>query len=149
MRIVPFAVAIAAACISGSLAFAADDSMAMKGAMSGPMATSSGYRFELAGPPKSSGGKSLVSVKIVHEADKKPVVGAIIIQSRADMAPIGMAEMTAPIKATASTTPGVYTFEVANGPVWKKPDKWSLSFAAKVQGEAQTIRGSLIVQLNP
>jgi len=112
-------------------------------------AAMAGYSFELAGPPKSAGSKSLVSVRIVHNADKKPVTNAVIIQSRADMTPIGMAAMTAPIKAVAPSQPGLYTFEVANGPVWKKPDKWQLSFSAKVQGEAQTVNGAIVVSLSP
>ena len=111
--------------------------------------TTTAYRFELASPVQSNGGKSTVSVRLIHVADNKPVVGAIIISSRADMGPIGMAGMSAPIKALPVTTPGVYPFEVANGPVWNKPDKWALSFAAKVQGEAATVNGNLTVELKP
>jgi hypothetical protein len=129
-------------------AFAADN-MKMGGAMSTMAGTTTGYRFELVGQPKTSGGKSTVSVRIVHTADNKPVVGAIIIQPRADMGPIGMAAMTAPIKAMPSATQGVYNFEVANGPVWNKPDKWELSFSAKVQGETQTVHGAVVVSLSP
>ena len=142
--------AVSAAALSAVLfpAFAADN-MKMSGAMSSMAGTTTGYRFELVGQPKASGGKSTVSVRIVHTADNKPVAGAIIIQSRADMGPIGMAAMTAPVKAMPSTTPGVYTFEVANSPVWNKPDKWELSFSAKVQGEAQTVHGAVVVTLTP
>ena len=108
----------------------------------------SGYRFELAGPVQSAGGgKSVVSVRLMH--DGKPVPGAIVIQSRADMGPIGMASMTAPIKPLGEKPPGTYRFEVTNGPVWKKPDNWALSFNAKVQGVAQTVSGSVTVKLNP
>jgi hypothetical protein len=113
------------------------------------MAAMQAYRFELASPVETKGGKSLVSIRLVHVADKKPVIGALIIQSRADMGPIGMAAMTAPIKALPGTTPGVYPFEIANGGVWNKPDKWALSFSAKVQGENATVRGSVIVELKP
>lgn len=116
--------------------------------MSGPKATTADYRFELAGPPKSAGaGKSTVSVKLMH--DGKPVSGAIIIQSRADMGPIGMAAMTAPIKALGEKPPGTYSFEIDNGPVWRKPDNWSVSFGAKVQGVPQTVTGSVTVKLQP
>ena len=145
--------ALAVAALSASLLPAsslAADNMKMGGAMSGQsMSKATGYRFETVGQPKTTGGKSTVSVRIVRAADKKPVTGAIIIQSRADMGPMGMAAMTAPIKALPSSTPGIYTFEVANGPVWNKPDKWELSFAAKVQGEAQTVRGAVVVTLFP
>lgn len=141
---------LAGAALSATLfpAFAADN-MKMGGAMSSMAGTTTGYRVELVGQPKTAAGKSTVSVRIIHTTDKKPVIGAIIIQSRADMGPMGMGAMTAPIKAMPSTTPGVYTFEVANGPVWNKPDKWELSFSAKVQGEAQTVRGVVVVTLSP
>ena len=126
--------------------FAADDmGMAMKGPKSA--AATGGYQYELAGPIKSAGGKSIVAVRLMH--DGKPVPGAIIIQSRADMGPINMAGMTAPIKPLGEKPPGTYSFEVSNGPVWNKPDNWALTFAAKVQGVAQTVSGSVTVKLTP
>jgi hypothetical protein len=123
------------------------DEMAMDAKPSSP-ATQAAYRFELAGPAKSAGsGKSIVIIRLVH--DGKPVRSAIIVQSRADMSPIGMAGMTAPIKPLGEQPPGAYRFEVDNGAVWKKPDNWSLSFSAKVQGVEQTVTGSVIVKLSP
>jgi hypothetical protein len=107
-----------------------------------------GFRFEQAAPPKPSGkGKSLVAIRLVHNG--KPVAGAIIIQSRADMGPMGMAAMTAPIKPMGEQPAGVYRFEVTNGPVWNKPDLWAVSFSAKVQGVAETVKGSVTVKLSP
>jgi hypothetical protein len=117
-------------------------------AMKTPKPTAAGYRFELAGPAKSiGGGKSIVAVRLVQGG--KPVTGAIIIQSRADMGPMNMASMTAPIKPLGEKPPGTYSFEVASGPIWNKPDDWALTFAAKVQGMAQTVTGSVIVKLSP
>lgn len=105
-------------------------------------------RFELAGPPKNlGGGKSLVAIKLVHEG--KPVPRAVVIQSRADMGPGNMASMTAPIKSLGEQPPGVYRFEVTNGPVWSKPDLWAVSFSAKVQGVAETVAGNVTVKLSP
>ncbi|MGH6828523.1 MAG: FixH family protein [Rhizomicrobium sp.] len=107
-----------------------------------------GYRFELAGPPKAEGaGKNLVAITLLH--DGQPVKAAIVIQSRADMSPINMAAMTAPITYKGEKPPGIYRFEVANGPVWKKPDNWALTFSAKVQGVARTVSGSVTVKLAP
>jgi hypothetical protein len=129
---------------SSGIAWAAD--MAMKGPKAA--AATAGYQYELAGPAKSAGGgKSIVAVRLMH--DGKPVQGALIIQSRADMGPINMASMTAPIKALGEKPPGTYSFEVSNGPVWNKPDNWALTFAVKVQGVAQTVSGSVIVKLTP
>jgi hypothetical protein len=129
-----------------STVFAADT---MNMGSSAPMAMTTGYSFEQAGPVQSNAGTSVVPVRIVHTADKKPVIGAIIIQSRADMGPMGMASMTAPIKALPVTAPGIYPFEIQNGPVWKKADKWALTFSAKIQGEAATVHGTVVVELKP
>jgi len=114
-----------------------------------PVPSTEAYRFEVAGPVQSHDGASIVPVRLIHLTDNKPVVGAIVIESRADMGPIGMGDMTAPIKALPVTAPGVYPFEIENGAVWKKADKWALTFAAKVQGEAATVHGNLVVELKP
>ncbi len=108
------------------------------------------YRFELAGAPQKDGkGASVVSVKLVHLPDNKPVPGAVVIESRADMGPIGMAAMTAPVKALPEQPAGTYRFEIPNGRVWKKPDNWALTLDAKVQGEPETVHGSIVVKLEP
>jgi hypothetical protein len=102
------------------------------------------YRFEPAAKPqKAQDGKSLVAVRLVHLADKKPIPGAVIIQTRADMGPSGMSEMTAPVQATGEAEPGVYRFEIQPG----MAGPWALTLAAKVQGEPETVRGSVTVEL--
>lgn len=113
----------------------------------GVRAATPGYQFESAGVRAEGGGKNIVAVRLVH--DGQPVKGAIVIQSRADMGPINMAAMTAPIKFLGEQPTGIYRFEVVNGPVWKKPDNWAVSFDAKVQGVAQTVSGSITVKLAP
>lgn len=108
------------------------------------------FRFELAGAPQNTGnGASIVSVRLVHLPDQKPASGAFIVEQKADMAPIGMAAMTGPIKALGEQPPGTYRFEVDNRSVWKKPDNWRLTFAAKVQGEPETVHGTVVVKLEP
>ena len=54
-----------------------------------------------------------------------------------------MKEMTAPVKALPPKEPGVYLFEVEPG----MAGGWMLTLAAKVQGEAETVRGSVTVRL--
>jgi hypothetical protein len=116
--------------------------------MTSPKAATAGYRFEVAAPPKSAGaGKSIVSVRLMHAG--KPVSGAVIIQSRADMGPMGMTAHTAPIRALGEKPPGTYSFEIDNGSVWKKPDDWDINFSAKVQGVMQTVTGKVTVRLQP
>ena len=115
----------------------------------GAFAAATDYRFELAGAPQTSGnGANIVSVKLIHIPDAKTVTGAKIVESNADMGPEGMEMMTAPVKALPEQA-GLYHFEIDNGPVWNKPGKWSLTLAAKVEGEPQTVRGSFTVDLGP
>jgi hypothetical protein len=111
--------------------------------VAGADAAAGDYRFELASNPQAAGGKSIVSVRLTHTPDNKPVAGAVIIQTRADMGPDGMKEMTAPVKALPPKEPGVYLFEVEPG----MAGGWMLSLAAKVQGEAETVRGGVTVKL--
>lgn len=112
-------------------------------------AAAADYRFELVGKPALKAGTNTVLVRLVHLPDRKPVSGAVIFQTRADMGPEQMAAMAAPVKAVPATQPGLYAFEIQNGSVWKKPGKWALALAAKVQGEADTVRGTVNLDLNP
>ena len=108
------------------------------------------YQFELAGPSQNGGkGVSVVSVRLLHLPDERPVSGAIVIESRADMGPIGMAGMSAPVKSLPEQRAGSYRFEIQNGAVWKKAENWAVTLAAKVQGEPETVRGSIVVRLEP
>ena len=112
--------------------------------VSGAEAAASDYRFELAGNPEAAGGgKSIVAVKLTQAKDGRPVPGAIIIQSRADMGPDGMKEMTAPVKTLPPKEPGIYRFEIEPG----MAGGWMLTLAAKVQGETETVTGAVTFKL--
>jgi len=102
------------------------------------------YRFEVSGTPqKATNGKSVVLVRLILIADGKPVPGALIVQTRADMEPAGMGEMTAPAKALGEAEPGIYRFEVQPG----MAGDWALTLTARVQGEPEPVRGSVVVEL--
>lgn len=102
------------------------------------------YRFEVVGVPEASAsGKSIVTLRLTHIPDGKPVAGAIVIQTHADMSPEKMKDMTAPVKALPATDPGLYRFEIEPG----MAGGWALTVAAKVQGEAETVRGDVTVKL--
>ena len=65
----------------------------------------------------------------------------MIFETRLDMGPDGMGEMTAPVTAQGSPAPGVYRFTVAP----TMAGRWELKLSAKVQGEAETVTGSVVV----
>ena len=105
-------------------------------------AAASDYRFELVGKPRLAAKKDIVQVRLVRVADGKPVPDAVIFESKADMGPAGMQEMTAPVRAMP-TKGGIYSFEVDPG----MAGTWALHLAAKVQGEAETVRGTVNADL--
>jgi hypothetical protein len=105
-------------------------------------AKSADYRFELVGKPTLSGQKDIVQVRLVHVPDGKPVADAVIFESKADMGPAGMESMTAPVKALPAKG-GTYSFEVEPG----MAGTWALHLAAKVQGETETVRGTINADL--
>ncbi len=105
-------------------------------------AAATDYRFELVGKPQLSGGKDIIQIRLVHATDNKPVPGAVIFESKADMGPAGMPTMPAPVKALKAKD-GVYSFEVAPA----MAGTWALHLAAKVQGEPETVRGTINADL--
>lgn len=123
--------------------------MLLAGILAGVLAASpalagvSDYRLELAGKPQTAGGKSIVQVRLVHIPDGKPVPDAVVFETKADMGPAGMPTMTAPSKALPPTQSGVYRVEVE--PAMTGP--WGITMALKVQGERDTVRGTVTADL--
>jgi len=105
-------------------------------------AAASDYRFEVVGKPRLVAKKDIVQVRLVRVADGKPVPDDVIFESKADMGPAGMETMTAPVKAMPPKA-GIYSFEVDPG----MAGTWALHLAAKVQGEAETVRGTVNADL--
>lgn len=100
------------------------------------------YRFEAAGPAEKAGKATVVKVRLVRVPDGKPVDGAVIIQTRFDMGPEGMAEMTAPAKvAGPAGEPGVYRVETQPS----MAGQWALTLSARIQGEPETVKGAVTV----
>ncbi|HWX30377.1 MAG TPA: FixH family protein [Steroidobacteraceae bacterium] len=98
------------------------------------------YLFEPVNTQVKKGDDVVVSVRLKHRPTGKVVTDAVIVQTRIDMAPEGMAEMASPLTAVTSTEPGVYSFKTD----LSMEGQWLLSIAAKVQGEPQTVVGKII-----
>jgi hypothetical protein len=97
------------------------------------------YRFETAEVQASGPGRTTVVVRLVHVKDKRPVDGAVILESKTDMGPSGMDEMFGKVTATTSDQPGLYRFLIETG----MAGKWELIRTAKVQGEAGPVTGKI------
>ena len=105
-------------------------------------AQAAAYRFELVGTPRLVNGKDFVQLRLLHLADNRAVPDAVIFETSADMGPAGMATMTAPVQLMAAQA-GTYLLAVEPG----MAGHWAIHVAAKVQGEAETVRGSITADL--
>lgn len=103
--------------------------------------TSSKYEFSTATPEVSGNATALVDVRIVQQSSGKAVENAVIFDTRLDMSPDAMEGMTAPVTPEGSPEPGVYRFAIAPTMV----GRWQLKLSAKIQGEPDTVTGSVIV----
>ena len=76
--------------------------------LAGPVfAGANDYVFEPVKAEVKKGDDVVVSVRLQHKANGKPVTDAVIIQTRIDMEPDGMGEMTSPLTPVPSNEPGV------------------------------------------
>ena len=97
------------------------------------------YVFEPVNTQVKKGDDVIVSVRLKHKPTGKSVTDAVIVRTRIDMAPEGMAEMASPPTAVPNTELGVYSFKTD----LSMEGQWLLSIAAKVQGEPETVVGKI------
>lgn len=102
------------------------------------------YEFQLVDQTVKKG-DAIISVRLVHKPDGKPVPDAVIFATRLDMAPDGMQEMATKIAPMPSTEPGVYKFKAT----LSMAGGWQLSLGAKVQGETGTVESKLVLEATP
>jgi len=97
------------------------------------------YEFRLVEPTVAVGKDKVVTVQLVNRTTGRLVPDAVIFATRLDMAPDGMAEMATKVAREPGGEPGSYRFKAAFG----MEGRWLLSLAAKVQGETDTVRGTV------
>ena len=101
------------------------------------------YAFEAVSPKLKKGDDVTVAVRLLEKSTNKPVTDAVIAKTRIDMGPDGMPTMDSPLTPMPSNEHGVYGFKTS----LPMAGHWELSIAAKVQGEAETVRGDVTVKL--
>ncbi|MCL8488280.1 hypothetical protein ACVW1C_008517 [Bradyrhizobium sp. USDA 4011] len=119
-------------------ALAATISLAASAAMAG----AGDYAFEPVNPEMKKGDDVTLAVRLTNKQTGKPVSDAVIFRTRVDMAPDGMAEMESPVEPLPSKEPGVYAFKTD----LPMAGRYQVTLSAKVQGEAETVTGKLIVK---
>lgn len=104
-------------------------------------AAASDYGFEAVAVDVAIGPNSEIRVRLVHKPTGKPVQGALIVKTRLDMAPDDMEAMTASHSAAEPTgEPGIYRFKAD----LTMEGRWALKLLAKIQGEPETVIGTVI-----
>ena len=106
------------------------------------MAAASDYVFEPVNAEMKKGDDVTVALRLTNKMTGKPVPDAVIIRTRVEMAPDGMAEMESPVTPLPAKEPGVYAFKTdlpMAGP-------YQVSISAKVQGEAETVTGKVVIK---
>jgi len=82
-------------------------------------------------------------VSFIRSAAGAGAPGAVIFQTRFDMGPDGMASMTAPAKLVRSSDTNLYQLELEP----QMGGNWALSLSAKVQGETETVTGTVPITI--
>ena len=118
-------------------ALAATLSLAASAAMTG----AGDYAFEPVTAQMKKGDDVTLSVRLTNKQTGKPVADAVIFKTRVDMAPDGMAEMESAVAPLPSQEPGVYAFRTD----LPMAGRYQVTLSAKVQGEAETVTGKVIV----
>lgn len=109
------------------------------------LAGSDDYAFQPVQAEVKKGNAVTVAVRLVQKATNKPIPDAVIIAKRIDMAPDGMAGMDSPLTPVHTSEPGVYAFKTD----LMMAGRWRLSLAAKVQGEAETVKSEVLFTAKP
>jgi hypothetical protein len=117
---------------------------AIAAATAAAWAATSDYRFELDDASPTAGKATMIKVRLIHVPDGKRVPDAVIFQTRFDMGPDGMGTMTAPAKAVPGRDANAYAIEVEPS----MAGNWALTLAAKVQGETETVRGTVAITVS-
>jgi len=118
--------------------------IAMTGSATLARADIKDYEFQLVDKTVKKG-DAIISVRLVHKPDSKPVPDAVIFATRLDMAPDGMQEMATKVTPMPGAEPGTYRFKAT----LSMAGGWQLSLGAKVQGETGTVENKLVLRATP
>ncbi|MFN0044463.1 MAG: FixH family protein [Alphaproteobacteria bacterium] len=122
------------------MAWAAAFAIAIAYIASPAWAGAADYAFQPVSAEVKKGSGVTLGVRIVHTPTGKPVGDAVVFRTRLDMGLDGMGRMTTPVTATPSAEPGVYAFK-ADLPM---AGRWALQLMVKIQGEPDTMRGTVV-----
>lgn len=108
--------------------------------VTGAFAGAQDYAFEPVKAEVRNGPGSEIAVKLIHKPSGKPVEGAVIFRTRLDMSPDNMEGMSTKIEPLTESESGVYKFRAD----FTMAGGWALKLQAKVQGEPETVQGTVV-----
>ena len=100
------------------------------------------YAFDPVSPEIKKGDDVVVALRLTHKPSGKPVPDAVIVRTRVDMGPDGMADMVSSVVLVPSEQPGIYALKTD----LPMAGRYLVSIAAKVQGEPETVVGKVIIK---
>lgn len=103
------------------------------------------YALDLVETTLPVGAKAILTVRLTDLRTNAPVADAVIFATRLDMAPDGMESMTLPVTPLPTEVAGLYRFTTDLA----MAGNWRFSVAAKLQGEAETVKAELTLQAQP
>ena len=104
-------------------------------------ADSPDYIFSAATPEITSGAAAVIDIRLKRREGVQPITDAVILKTRLDMSPEGMAGMTAEVTPQPSPATGVYRFTTTV----PMAGRWAFKLGAKVQGETDTVWGTVVL----
>ncbi len=109
------------------------------------MVAAADYRFEVVGQPVKTGTQATITVRLVRAQTNQPVTNAVIFQQRLEMLMQGMAPMGGVVGPAQPDGQGNYRFAVQTG----MAGDWTLTLAARIQGESDVVRATVRVRSTP
>lgn len=103
------------------------------------------YEFKVLETELPQGDGAVFTVSVTDLRTQTPVTDAVIFATRLDMAPDGMAGMTAPVQALTSEVLGQYRFHANLG----MAGAWRFSIAVHFDDETEVIRREVILRVTP
>lgn len=98
------------------------------------------YAFEAVKTEVRNGPGSEIAVRLLHKPSGKAVKDAVIFRTRLDMSPESMEGMTTKVEPLTESEPGVYKFRAD----FTMAGGWAFKLQAKVQGEPDTVQGTVV-----
>jgi hypothetical protein len=121
---------------------AAATTLVIAGISGAAFAGAGDYNFEPVSVEIKKGDDVVVALRLTHKPSGKPVADAVIVRTRVDMGPDGMADMVSPVALLPGGEPGVYALKTD----LPMAGRYLVSIAAKVQGEPETVVGKVIIK---